>query len=95
MPVTLQQDESHCLIKLEGEVTLTSAAELRTLLLEWLAARKDLEMDLEGAEEIDITVLQLLWAASREAAGRGAGIVWRLSSAAAAAARDSGFSFQA
>ncbi|MGD1093837.1 MAG: STAS domain-containing protein [Bryobacteraceae bacterium] len=91
MPVTFQQDESRCLIKLEGQVTLTSAAELKTLLLEWLAARKGLEMDLVGTEEIDITILQLLWAATREATGRGVGIVWRVSNAAAAAARDAGF----
>ena len=91
MPVTLQQDESHCLIRLEGQVTLTSAADLKTLLLEGLATGKGLELDLERADEIDVTILQLLWAGAREAASQGVGIVWRASEAATAAARDAGF----
>jgi anti-anti-sigma regulatory factor len=91
MPVTLQRHESHCLIRLEGQVTIASAAELKTLLLEWLAAGKDLELDLEGAEEIDITIMQLLWAAEREAARTGVGVVARASSAATIAVRDAGF----
>jgi anti-sigma B factor antagonist len=91
MPVTLQRQEGSWLIRLEGQVTVTSAAELKERLLEWLAAGKNLELDLESAEEIDITILQLLWAAAREAARTGTKIVARASSAAATAARDSGF----
>ena len=86
MPVTLQRQEASWLIRLEGQITVTSAAELKELLLEWLSAGKDLELDLERAEEIDITIMQLLWAAAREAARTGAKIVARASSAAAMAA---------
>jgi anti-anti-sigma regulatory factor len=91
MPVTLQRHDSHWLIRLEGQVTIASAAELKTLLLEWLAAEKDLELDLADAEEIDITIMQLLWAAAREAARTGAGFVARASTAAILAMRDAGF----
>jgi len=91
MPVTLQKHESHWLIRLEGQVTLTSAAELKSLLLEWLTTGKDLEVDLQSAEEIDIAILQLLWAAAREAARTGVNIVGRASSAAAITVRDAGF----
>jgi len=91
MPVTLQRDESRWLISLEGQVTLASAAELRSLLLEWLATGKDVELDLQRAEEIDIAIMQLLWAAAREAARTGVKIVGRASSAAAIAVRDAGF----
>jgi len=91
MPVTLERNESRYLIRLEGQITVNSAAELKGLLLEWLAAGKDLELDLERAEEIDITILQLIWAAAREAARTGAKIVGRASSVAASAACDSGF----
>jgi len=87
MPVTLQRQESTWLIRLEGRITLTSAAELKELLLEWLSAGKSLELDLEPAEEIDITIMQLVWAAART----GGKILIRRSSAAALAIRDAGF----
>jgi anti-sigma B factor antagonist len=91
MPVTLERHETHSLIRLEGECTLTSAAELKRLLLEVLASGKDLHLDLERAAEIDLTVMQLLWAAGREVARAGAGIDIRLSEAAGLAAREAGF----
>ncbi|MGA3023498.1 MAG: STAS domain-containing protein [Bryobacteraceae bacterium] len=91
MPIALQRHESHWLIGLEGRIAIESAAELKQLLLEWLAAGKDLELDLQGAEEIDITIMQLLWAAGREAARTGAGIVGRASNASILAVRDAGF----
>lgn len=91
MAATLERHESHWLIRLEGQIGLASAAEFRALLLEWLAAGKDLELDLEDAEEIDITAMQLLWAAGREAARLGVGITTRPSGEVAAVLRDSGF----
>jgi len=51
----------------------------------------DLCLDLERVEEIDITVMQLLWVALREADGKGAKVMIRLSEAAGKAARDAGF----
>jgi anti-anti-sigma regulatory factor len=91
MPITIQRQESHWLIGLEGQVTIASAAELRELLLEWLAAGKDLELDLTGAEGLDIAVMQLLWAGAGDAARTGAGVVGRMSEAAIGALRDAGF----
>lgn len=91
MAVTMERRESQPVIRLEGESTVTSAAELKNLLLEGLASGNDLRVDLEQAEEIDITVMQLLWAAGREADRKGAGISIRVSDAAATAARDAGF----
>jgi anti-anti-sigma regulatory factor len=91
MPVTLQRQESNWLLMLEGRINVTSAAEVKAVLLEWLSAETTLELDLERAAEIDITILQLLWAAAREAARTGAKIMARVSDAAAMAARDSGF----
>jgi anti-anti-sigma regulatory factor len=91
MSVTLVQQEPHWLIRLDGRVTIASSAELKALLLDWIATSNDLEVNLESAEEIDLTVLQLLWAADREAAEKGVGMVSRPSEAAAMAARDAGF----
>ncbi|MGO9254850.1 MAG: STAS domain-containing protein [Bryobacteraceae bacterium] len=91
MPLTIQREESRWLIRMEGQVTLASAGELKELLLEWLAAQRDLELDLQRVEEIDITIMQLLWAAAREAGHMGVGVGASASAAAAAAARDAGF----
>jgi anti-anti-sigma regulatory factor len=87
----MERQESQSLIRLEGEFTVTSAAELKDRLLECLATGNNLLLDLERAEEIDITLLQLLWAAGREAGRAGARIAIRLSDAAATAAREAGF----
>ncbi len=91
MSVTGEQHATHLLIRLENTVSFTSADELKKLLLEGLASGKTLQLDLERAEEIDVTVMQLLWAAEREAARAGLGLVSRVSEAAAAAAREAGF----
>jgi len=91
LSVTVDRLETHWLIRLEGEFTLASAPELKRLLLEWLESGKDLQLDLERADEIDITLLQLLCAAGHEAARAGLGMVSRVSEAAAAAAREAGF----
>ena len=91
MPVTVDRLATHWIVRLDGEFTLASAPELKALLLEWLASGKDLQLDLEQAGQIDITLLQLLWAAAREARRAGAGISSRVSETAAVAARDAGF----
>ena len=91
MAVTIERLESQAVIRLAGEFTLTSAAELKSLLLQGLASGNDLRLDLEQAEEIDITLMQLLWAAGREADRKGASISIQVSDAAATAAREAGF----
>jgi anti-anti-sigma regulatory factor len=87
----MERQESRSLIRLEGDITLASAAELKGLLLEGLAAGKDLWLDLEHTGEIDVTAMQLLWAAGREADRAGVKIAIRVSDAAGAAARQAGF----
>ena len=91
MSVTVQRHESRWVISLEGQISVTSAVELKTLLLECLAAGKDLELDLERAEELDVTIMQLFWAAAREATRTGAGIAGRASATAITAVREAGF----
>ncbi len=67
MPVTVAQIEAVRFIRLEGEVTIAYAAELKKVLLEALASGGELRLDMARATEVDITALQLLWAAEREA----------------------------
>lgn len=80
--------EDHSIIRLEGECTVTLATEMKDLLLKGLASGTELRVDLEGAEEIDVTILQLLWAAGRD----GATLSVQPSEAARMAAREVGFS---
>jgi anti-sigma B factor antagonist len=65
MPVTLEQGGPLCFLRLEGEISVGSAAELKVALLQALASETDVRLDLERATELDVTALQLLWAAER------------------------------
>ena len=71
MPVILEQSESSCAIRLEGEVNITGAAELKKVLRQALESGKEMRLDLEGATELDVTALQLLWAVAREVRAKG------------------------
>jgi len=71
MPVELQKDRGLCVIHLDGEINITSATALKEALLRALESGTELRADLERATELDITALQLLWAAEREARGAG------------------------
>ena len=73
MPVTLDQSEEIRSIHLVGDMNIASAAELKNLLVESLASGTDLRVDLERATSLDITALQLLWAAERKAEVTGTG----------------------
>ena len=93
MPATLDQNERLCLIRLEGEVNISSAAELKKLLIEALASGKELRLDLECATGLDVTALQLFWAAERAARGFGVGftLVGCVPEEISVALSDSGF----
>jgi len=73
MPVSCDEGEALSLIHFEGDVNISSAAELKQLLLRALAHGKGIHVDLGCVTEVDITALQLLWAAEREAKGAGVG----------------------
>ncbi len=87
----MERHETHSLVRLEGELTITSAAEVKEALLAGLAAGTELHLDLKRAEAIDVTVMQLLWAAGREAERSGVTLAGRMSDAAATLAREAGF----
>ena len=71
MAVTLDQAGSCCLIRLDGEVNIFAAMELKKSLLAAVASGKDLEVNVEQATEFGVSALQLLWAAEREAKAAG------------------------
>ena len=71
MAVTVERREDGWTIRVESDFTLSSAAELKNLLLAGLLEAKQLELDLSGAPEIDIPLWQLVFAAGRQAASQG------------------------
>lgn len=93
MPVTLEQSEAVCLIRLQGEINISSAAEFKTVLLQALASGKGLQVELERATEMDVTAIQLLWAAGRRAktSGVGFGLIKKVPENIAAAWSEAGF----
>ncbi len=67
MPVTLEQKDALTLIQLEGAIDIGCAAELKELLIEKLGSGTEICVSLELATGLDVTAVQLLWAAAREA----------------------------
>jgi anti-anti-sigma factor len=64
----LNENDAVPLIRLDGEVDIESASELKGLLLKALAAGKGLRINLEKATGLDIAVMQLLVATERDVA---------------------------
>jgi len=65
--VSLQQGEIFCTIRLDGEINISCAVELKSILQQALSSGTSVQLDLAGTLELDITALQLLWAAERQA----------------------------
>lgn len=89
--VRMELHETRSTIRLAGDVTVTCAGELKTLLLEGLASGREVQLDLARAGEIDVAILQLLWAAGRQAQRSGTTLVTDLSESADRASREAGF----
>ncbi len=67
MPFTCEEREHQCVIRLQGEIDVTCSAELKRCLVEAISQEKDLAVDLSGVADLDVTALQLLWAAMQAA----------------------------
>jgi anti-anti-sigma factor len=63
----LNDGETRCVIRLEGEVDIASAAELKDMMIAAISSGKELQIDLEHTTDLDVAVAQLLWAAARQA----------------------------
>ena len=73
MGITLNDSKAQAVIGLDGVVDISSAAELKTLLLRALHGGKKVRVSLDKVTDLDVTAVQLLWAAEREASKAGAG----------------------
>ena len=65
MPITCHEDQERFSLCLEGELDIRCAAELKGTLLDALASQKEVRLDFEQATDLDVTALQVLWAAGR------------------------------
>jgi anti-anti-sigma factor len=76
LPITCEEREHQCVIRLAGEIDVASSAELKGCFVEAISGQKDLILDLvldwNAATDLDVTALQLLWAAveAAEKAGK-------------------------
>lgn len=71
MPVTFDRVAEPGLIRLEGEVDISQAEDLKRILLEALTAGRATRIAMETVTSVDITAVQLLWAAEREGKASG------------------------
>jgi len=67
VPVAFEREENLSWIRLEGEVGIGSAAELKDILVQALGSGKQVRVSLQSVTELDVTAVELLWAARREA----------------------------
>jgi anti-anti-sigma regulatory factor len=69
--ITLKQSKSKSVLRLEGVIDISSAGELKEQLLKALESGQPVSVSLQGATDLDVTAVQLLWAAERKAKGAG------------------------
>jgi anti-anti-sigma factor len=67
MGITLNKQNDVSIVRLDGVIDISVAAELKSVLLEALDAAKGIHVSAEAVTELDVTAFQLLWAAEREA----------------------------
>jgi len=74
MAIKMVNVDDKNLLSIEGELTIYTAAEYKKYLVENFVADKELEVDLDGVDEIDTCGLQLLAALSKQLADNGSEI---------------------
>jgi anti-anti-sigma regulatory factor len=89
----LDENEAQFSIRLVDEVNIAQARELKNLLLQGLASGRDVRVEVGGVTQLDVTALQLLLAAERNArkSGTGFAVEGKLSEEVSAALADAGF----
>lgn len=93
MGTSIEQRDESKVICLEGVIDIASAAELKAVLLEALKSGKRLSLLLDKCADLDVTAIQLLWAAEREARASSVGftLAGELPEKVSAALKDAGF----
>jgi len=77
--IALGQADHSSLIRLDGVVDISAAAELKAALLRAIEVGDEIRVSVNEAAELDVTALQLIWAAAREARLKSVGfaLAWK------------------
>lgn len=75
MPVTFDRAAQPAVIRLAGKIDIAVASELKDLLLAALGLASEVHISLEQASSLDVTAVQLLWAAERQARASGGAVL--------------------
>ena len=67
MSITCDESDARTILRIEGDFDVSSSAEMKRELIEAISSRKELQLDVTSVTDIDVTFIQLLWAAVREA----------------------------
>lgn len=67
MSITIDNSATSCGVRLEGDIDVTCSTDLKRTLVEAISSGKEVQVDLALASDLDVTAIQLLWAARREA----------------------------
>jgi anti-anti-sigma factor len=67
MGIHFEKNDAGGLVALRGTIDIACAAQLKALLLEALNTGTGVRISLDGATYLDVTALQLLWAAQQQA----------------------------
>jgi anti-anti-sigma regulatory factor len=73
MGISLDKNDAGVSIALAGTIDISCAAELKKLLLDALNSGADVRISVGDATGLDVTAVQLLWAAERQARQSGVG----------------------
>ena len=71
MGIILKQCQESSVILLEGAIDIASAEQFKNLLLQALGSGKEIKVALNDATDLDVTAVQLIWAARRASEGSG------------------------
>jgi anti-anti-sigma factor len=69
--IIVEQSKNSSVIRLEGTIDIAAAAEFKKSLLQSLGSGNEIRIALDGATDMDVTAVQLIWAARRAAEGTG------------------------
>ena len=75
MGIALEETGTGIELRLEGAIDIGCAAELKSVLTRAIGSGRDLCVSLEGATYLDVTAVQLLWAAREQARRSGIGLL--------------------
>jgi anti-anti-sigma factor len=67
LPLLLIDGDARSVIRLKGEIDIANAAELKGMMVSAIASGKELHLDLQATTDLDVTAVQLLYCAAREA----------------------------